>query len=37
MKPPETPFPKHWLYYIVLKLALLAAALALGLKFYGYW
>lgn len=37
MKPPETPFPKHWLFYIVLKLVLLAAALALGLKFYGYW
>ncbi len=37
MKPPETPFPKHWLSYIVLKLAMLALALALGLKFYGYW
>jgi hypothetical protein len=37
MKPPETPFPKHWLYYIVLTLALLAAALALGLMLFGYW
>jgi hypothetical protein len=37
MKPPETPFPKHWLYYIVLKLAILAAASALFFKLYGYW
>jgi len=37
MKAPETPFPKHWLAYIVLKLAILGSALALGLMFYGYW
>ena len=37
MKRPETPFPKHWLAYIAIKLGLLAAALALGLKLYGYW
>lgn len=34
---PETPFPKHWLYYIILKMAVLAAALALGTKLAGLW
>jgi len=29
MDKPETPFPRHWLYYIVLKYALLVAALAI--------
>ena len=33
---PETPpFQKHRIYYIVLKLALLAAALFLALRFFG--
>ena len=35
MKRPETPFPRHWLYYIVLKLALIAAAVVLALYVYG--
>ena len=26
MEKPDTPFPKHWLYYIVLKYAVIAAA-----------
>ena len=26
MKKPDTPFPRHWLYYIVLKYAVLVAA-----------
>jgi hypothetical protein len=26
---PDTPFPRHWLYYIVLKYALLVIALAI--------
>ena len=26
MKGPETPFPRHWLYYVVLKYAVIAAA-----------
>jgi hypothetical protein len=25
MTKPDTPFPKHWLYYIVLKYAVIAA------------
>ena len=26
MEKPETPFPRHWLYYIVLKYGVIAAA-----------
>ena len=37
MQRPETPFPRHWLYYIALKIVVLAAAVALVLKFYGFW
>src|SRR5262245_52662643 len=31
MEKPDTPFPKHWLYYIVLKYAVTAAAVATAL------
>jgi hypothetical protein len=34
---PDTPFPRHWLYYIVLKVLVIAAAVALALKWYGFW
>jgi hypothetical protein len=37
MTKPDTPFPKHWLYYIVLKIVLIAGAVALALKLYGMW
>jgi len=37
MKRPDTPFPRHWLYYIVLKFAILVVAVALVLKFFGVW
>lgn len=37
MKRPDTPFPRHWLYYVAIKLAVIAIAVALGLKFVGYW
>jgi hypothetical protein len=37
MTKPDTPFPRHWIYYIVLKFVLLAAAVALVLKLYGLW
>ena len=37
MKHPETPFPRHWLYYIALKFVVIAAAVALTLKYFGYW
>jgi hypothetical protein len=31
MKKPDTPFPRHWLYYIVLKFGILTAAALLAL------
>lgn len=37
MKRPDTPFPRHWIYYLALKLAVIAAAVAIGLKLVGYW
>ena len=35
MTKPDTPFPKHWLYYIFLKFAVLAGALLLALYYFG--
>jgi hypothetical protein len=37
MKRPDTPVPRHWFYYIALKILLLGAAVALALKLYGMW
>lgn len=37
MKRLDTPFPRHWLYYIALKILLLGAAVAIALKLYGMW
>jgi hypothetical protein len=37
MKRPDTPFPRHWRYYIALKYAVIAAAVALVLKLFGVW
>jgi hypothetical protein len=37
MKRPDTPFPRHWLYYIVLKIVVIGGAVALALWYYGYW
>jgi hypothetical protein len=34
---PETPFPKHWRYYIALKWVLIAAALVVALKLFEVW
>ena len=31
MKKPDTPFPRHWLYYIALKYGVLIAALVITL------
>ena len=31
MKEPETPFPRHWLYYIVLKYGVLVGAVLIAL------
>ena len=37
MKRLDTPFPRHWLYYMALKFVILAAAVALALKYFGVW
>lgn len=37
MKRPDTPFPRHWIYYLVLKIVIIAAAVAVALKYVGYW
>lgn len=31
MEKPDTPFPRHWLYYIILKYAVIAGAVVLAL------
>lgn len=33
MKRPDTPFPRHWVFYIVVKLAILAIAVAAALLY----
>jgi hypothetical protein len=37
MTGPETPFPRHWLYYIVLKVVVIAAAVAVAMTLLRYW
>lgn len=34
---PDTPFPRHWLYYIVIKLLVLAAAVYFALRYFEVW
>jgi len=35
MTKPDTPFPKHWRYYIVLKWIVIVAAVVIALKLFG--
>ena len=35
MDRPDTPFPRHWLYYIFIKLVVLGSAVALALWYFG--
>ena len=37
MKRLDTPFPRHWLYYVALKFVIIVVALALAFKYFGYW
>ena len=38
MKRSDSPFQRHWLYYLVLKYALIGAAVVLSLyMFYRYY
>ena len=32
MKRPDTPFPRHWLYYVIIKYVVIAAAV--GVTFF---
>ena len=34
MTKPDTPFPRHWLYYIVLKYGVLGVALLIALYIF---
>jgi hypothetical protein len=31
MKRPDTPFPRHWLYYLILKYVVIAAAIVVSI------
>jgi hypothetical protein len=35
MTRPDTPFPKHWRYYLFIKWALIVAAVVLALRLFG--
>jgi uncharacterized membrane protein YidH (DUF202 family) len=35
MKRPDTPFPRHWLYYIAIKLVVVVVAVLLALHYFG--
>jgi hypothetical protein len=37
MKRPDTPFPRHWLYYIVIKIVILIVGIVVALRYFGYW
>jgi hypothetical protein len=37
MKRPDTPFPRHWLYYIMIKLLLIAIAVLATFRYFGYF
>ena len=37
MKRPDTPFPRHWLYYIVIKIVVIVVAVLLALRYFQYW
>lgn len=37
MDQPETPFPRHWLYYIALKIVLIVAAIALAIIAFDFF
>jgi hypothetical protein len=32
----DTPFPRHWLIYIIIKLCILALAVGLAVKTWGW-
>ena len=34
MKRPDTPFPRHWIYYIAIKLVVIALGIAAALYYF---
>jgi hypothetical protein len=36
MDRPQTPFPRHWLYYMSLKFVVIAAAIVLAIYLFGF-
>jgi hypothetical protein len=36
MEKPETPFPRHWLYYLFIKIVVIVLAVAAVLYYLGY-
>jgi len=36
MEKPDTPFPRHWLYYIAIKFVVLIAGILVALYLFGY-
>jgi hypothetical protein len=34
-QPPETPFPRHWLFYIVIKITILVLGAFAALRYFG--
>ncbi len=37
MTKPDSPFPRHWRYYIFLKWAVILLAVVVTLKLVGVW
>jgi hypothetical protein len=37
MRRPDTPFPRHWLYYIAIKFVVIALAVLAAFRYFGYW
>jgi hypothetical protein len=35
MEKPDTPYPRHWLYYLVLKIMVIVLAAGAALYFLG--
>lgn len=35
MRRPETPFPRHWLYYIAIKIVVIAIAVYFAWRYFG--
>jgi hypothetical protein len=34
---PDTPFPRHWIYYIAIKLAVIVLGVLAASRYFGWW